>query len=81
MKIIETDMYLDGGTVLIITDEGDYAVDDRMGSNTPNKIYNGYPLNDNSNLIENQSEIVSKLKKACNESEIDSDIKNIIHNL
>lgn len=81
MKITKTDMYLDGGTILIQTDIGDYAIDNRIESNTPNKIFNGYPLDDNSNLMENQNEIILKLKNACKESQVDSYVKDVINKL
>ena len=81
MKILRSDMYLDGGTILIETDEGDYSIDYRIHTNTEGKVYRGYPEDDNSNLIENQKEIIKKLKEACNEPSTDKYIKDIINKL
>lgn len=51
MNIIEIDKYSDGGTIKIKTNIDDYYLDQRLFTKTPNKIYKGYPLDDNSNMI------------------------------
>lgn len=58
MNIVSIDSYRDGGTVRIITDEGDYCIDNRMLSKTTGKVFIGsYPEDDNSNLDNFQDEI------------------------
>ena len=81
MKIIKTDIYKDGGTILLETDEGNYSIDYRIGSETKGKIYKDYPLDDDSNIITNQKEILKKIKEASNKSNIDSYVKNKIDKL
>lgn len=81
MKIIKTDIYKDGGTILLETDEGNYSIDYRIGSETEGKIYKDYPLDDDSNIITNQKEILEKIKEASNKSNIDSYVKNTIDKL
>ena len=43
MQVLHIDFYLDGGSALIRTDEGDFYLDNRMGTKTPNILYNKYP--------------------------------------
>jgi len=63
MKIIEVNSYRDGRTVQIDTDEGVFCFDGRIGSHTKGRLYNGYPMKDNSNLIEDFEELETKLIK------------------
>ncbi len=69
MKILKFEHYRDGGTIEIITDIGTYCFDGRLSKSnlTRGKLFNGYPKNDNSNIIENskelENEIVEALKK------------------
>jgi hypothetical protein len=51
MKITGFIHYLDGGTVLFKTTQGDYAYDYRITTNTKGEIYQGYPEKDNSNKV------------------------------
>ena len=64
-------MFLDGGTILIETDQGDYSFDYRLKTSTEGRLYNGMPKNDNSNIIENsndlENEIIEALKEYKNE--------------
>jgi hypothetical protein len=57
MNILKMDMYKDGGTIEIKTDEGEFCIDDRLFSDYKGKIFKGYPQNDNKNLILNQEKI------------------------
>jgi len=61
MKIIKYNVYLDGGTIEIETDNGVFCFDKRMRSNTKGRLYRGYPKKDNSNIIENSTELEKKL--------------------
>lgn len=68
MKIEYFDIHFDdGGTIEIKTDEGTYCFDDRLESKTQGRLYEGYPKDDNSNLIINykhiEKEITEELKK------------------
>lgn len=60
------DMYMDGGTIEITTDKGIFCFDDRLRSETKGRLYNGYPKDDNSNIINDskdlESIIIEKLK-------------------
>lgn len=66
MKILSIDSYLDGGSIALETDKGIFCFDDRIRSKTKGRLYNGYPEDDNSNIIENyeesEKEIVEALK-------------------
>ncbi len=64
MKVIKFDMYKDGGTSKITTDEGVYCFDNRLGSTTKGRLYNDMPKKDNSNLIEDSDEIEQELIEA-----------------
>jgi hypothetical protein len=82
MKILKFDMYKDGGTIEIVTDEGIYCFDDRLFTKTKGRLYNDYPKDDNSNLIENSTEIEKKIINALKEYDDDfynEQIKNLIH--
>ena len=63
MEILKFNMYLDGGTVEIITDEGIYCFDRRLSTTTRDKLYLGYPKKDNSNLIEDSVVLIVDLIK------------------
>lgn len=52
MEIKSIDSYRDGGTVVITTESKCYAIDRRIDSKTKFRLFNGYPMDDNSNLIE-----------------------------
>lgn len=43
MKVIKFDVYKDGGTTEIITDEGDFYLDNRIRSTTKGEWYSEYP--------------------------------------
>lgn len=49
MKVLKTDVCLDGGTIKIVTTEATYCIDNRFNSTTVGAIYLGYPKNDYSN--------------------------------
>lgn len=57
MKILNFDMYLDGGTVKVVTDEGVFCFDGRIKTKTKGKLYSGYPTINNSNLIESSEKL------------------------
>jgi hypothetical protein len=61
MKIIKFERYRDGGTIEITTDEGIFCFDERIRSLTKGRLYEGYPKEDNSNLIENSEELEAEL--------------------
>ena len=64
MEIINFDAYLDGGTVQIMTTDGSYFVDNRIGSATKGVLFSKYPSDDKTNIIPNQIEIKSDIIKA-----------------
>lgn len=61
MEILQIDKYLDGGTIKITTDSDEYCFDDRLSSITIGKLYLGYPLKDNSNIISDYKSIESDI--------------------
>ena len=61
MEIKKFEMFLDGGTIKITTDEGIFCFDERIGSNTKGRLYQGYPKDDNSNLIETSEDLETEL--------------------
>ena len=44
---------MDGGTIMITTDEGVYSYDHRIGTATEGRLYKNMPYDDNSNIIDN----------------------------
>jgi hypothetical protein len=66
MEIKKFEMFLDGGTIKITTDEGIFCFDHRIGTTTEGKLYDGMPKDDNSNLIENSDELESKIIETSN---------------
>ena len=64
MKITKLKMYKDGGTVEIITDDSSFCFDNRIGTKTKYELYDGYPKDDNSNIIEDSKFIQSQLLRA-----------------
>lgn len=61
MEIKKFEMYRDGGTIELTTDKGIFCFDERIGSNTKGRLYEGYPKRDNSNIIENSDKLVEEL--------------------
>ena len=47
MEIKKFEMYRDGGTIELTTDKGIFCFDERIGSNTKGRLYEGYPKSDN----------------------------------
>ena len=52
MKVLNTIDYLDGGSQIVLTDEGTWCVDRRIGTETKDRLYTTYPDNGGT-LIEN----------------------------
>jgi hypothetical protein len=55
MEILRHDHYLDGGTMVLHTNKGDYAYDHRIHTTTYGELYEGYPLRDGSNIVRDES--------------------------
>jgi hypothetical protein len=51
MKFISMSTHLDGGTNSVETDQGIFYIDHRRGTTTPNRLFEGYPRDDNKNII------------------------------
>lgn len=64
MEILKLNGYLDGGTIMITTNEDIYSIDSRIRTKTKGYIYLGYPNKDDSNILLNQEEIKIKLLEA-----------------
>jgi hypothetical protein len=79
IEIKDFDMYRDGGTIQITTDEGIFCFDDRLGSTTKGRLYSFYPLLDNSNLIENSKELEYRIIKSLKSYKNDFYQKSIDH--
>ena len=66
MEITNFKIYMDGGTIELKTNKGIFCFDERIGSLTKGRLYEGYPKNNKSNLIENsydlEHELIEKLK-------------------
>jgi len=66
------DMYRDGGTIKITTNEGIFCFDGRLGSTTKGRLYYGYPMDDDmrqiagalGKLIENSEELEYRIIKS-----------------
>ena len=61
MEIKKFEMFLDGGTIKITTDEGIFCFDHRIRTTTEGRLYDGIPKDDNSNLIENSDELEGRI--------------------
>ena len=61
MEIKKFEMFLDGGTIKITTDEGIFCFDHRIKTTTEGRLYEGMPKDDNSNLIENSDELEDRI--------------------
>jgi len=64
MKVTRFNLYRDGGTIEITTDEGIYCVDGRIKSITKGKFFAGYPLPDNSNIVVDSKNLEFKIIEA-----------------
>ena len=83
MKVLDYNVYLDGGTVLITTNEGTYSYDNRISSTTKGKLYEGYPKGNDSNIIVDSIEIEKKILEALKEYKnnlYEASIKDLIKN-
>ena len=59
MTINNIDVYRDGGTVKVETNEGTFYVDRRIGTETKANVYNDYP--NRGNIMDNGEEIKQRL--------------------
>jgi hypothetical protein len=64
MHIRNFELYRDGGTIEIETDLGIFCFDGRLSSTTKGKLFSGYPLPDNSNLVENSLALETAILEA-----------------
>lgn len=63
-KITSVDIYSDGGSVRITSEDETYFIDNRLLSKTKGYVYKGYPDEEGSVLCPNQEHISDFLKKA-----------------
>jgi hypothetical protein len=76
MKIQGIDMYFDGGTAKITTDEGTYYCDRSMVTNT-NRLFDGFPSEKGSKLLKDESlkrKIVASLTELSVTPELQTDM-------
>jgi hypothetical protein len=64
MKVLKFNLYRDGGTIEITTDEGVYCVDGRINSITKGDFFLRYPLSDNSNIIRDSKNLELRIIEA-----------------
>jgi hypothetical protein len=64
MKVTRFNLYRDGGTIEVTTDEGIFCVDGRIESTTKGKFFVGYPLPDNSNIVLDSKNLELKIIEA-----------------
>jgi hypothetical protein len=64
MKVLNFQQYRDGGTTMIETDQGTFAFDRRLQTKTEGFIFEGYPKEDNSNIIKNSGELEKEIIEA-----------------
>jgi hypothetical protein len=65
MKIIKIDVYMDGGTIKIITTDEIYYIDGRINTKTRGCVFCKYPK-DNSDMCSNQDKIISEIINSLN---------------
>ena len=54
MKVLNTMIYLDGGSTTVFTDEGTWWLDNRLKTETKNRLYTAHPKQGGT-LIENMA--------------------------
>jgi|TARA_R110000851_G_scaffold112921_4_gene237352 hypothetical protein len=64
MEILKFNSYLDGGTIEVTTDKGVYCFDGRLFSDTKDCVFEGYPKDDNSNIVEESEELEAEITEA-----------------
>jgi len=64
IEIKDFTIYMDGGTIKITTDEGIFCFNDRLMSTTKGRLYYGYPMDDDSNLMENSEKLEYRIIKS-----------------
>lgn len=66
MEILRIEMFRDGGTIEVTTDNGVYCIYDGFNHTYEGKVFNGYPnddfLNQHTNQEQIQNEILESLK-------------------
>lgn len=60
MRIVKINSYRDGSTIRIVSDEGDYCIDNRMNSETIGKVFIG-PHPEDGVLDNFQKDIISHI--------------------
>jgi len=61
MRVLHADWFLDGGTVIVYTDEGDFYFNKKFDFGVEGHLYNGYP--DKSEIVEDRAfEVLTALK-------------------
>lgn len=80
MEIIKHSIYRDGGTIGVSTKNGEFCIDDRIGSSTKGMIYVGYPNTDGTNPVVNQDSMRKEIIKYFENGD-DSDITNAVKDL
>jgi len=78
MKINKVKFYLDGGSIELNTDKGNYVIDCRIKTTTKGMLYKDYPLDDNSNLINNPNELFKEILEILPNSDIEEFLKKDI---
>lgn len=64
MEILKIDAFLDGGTIVLSTNEDIYYIDNRIHSHTTGAVFLTYPKDDNSNIAPDQETLKLKIKDA-----------------
>jgi len=62
MRVNRVNIYKDGGTVELITNNGSYYIDKRLSSKTQLELYDDYP--DRGNIIEESRILREELRSA-----------------
>lgn len=76
MKITSFEMWLDGGSISITTDEGqEFWIDNRIETTIKGQLYSGFPLPDKSNLISSIDPIRIAIKEALKQYEMEESKK------
>ena len=74
--------YFDGGTAIIITDDGNYYIDRRNNSKTPMLIYDKYPTDNGASIVGGVcDELLCSLKLYMDKSDNSAAIKILIKDL
>lgn len=68
LKLLKVDREIERVFLILMTNKGNFYIDTNVNSETEFRIFKGYPLEDNSNIVNNyytESEIINEFLRYC----------------